>query len=63
MGLFDLLAEVVTLPLNVATTAVKTTVKIAGAAVTLDPDAAEKAVTDAEKEAIAKLKKLEDSVD
>ena len=63
MGLFGFLGELVTLPLDVAATTVRTTVKVAGAAVTLDPEAAERAAADATAEAVAKLERLEDEVD
>lgn len=58
MGLFNFLGELVTLPLEVASTTVKTVARGAGAALTLDVDEAEETLTEAQKDAIRKLNRL-----
>jgi len=63
MGLFGFLGEVLTVPLDIATTTVKTAVKVTGAALTLDPDAATKAGDDVLKDMNRKVEKMEEECD
>lgn len=58
MGLFNFIGELITLPLEVASTTVKTVARGTGAALSLDVDEAEETITEAQKDAIRKLNKL-----